>query len=76
MQKQWAFTKTYHNYINFSFRFYDIFFAYNIIQPSCFFFLEKVADAFRRPLKPLIASELSSFELAPQNVGHIILMLK
>ena len=44
MQKQWAFTKTYHNYINFSFRFYDIFFAYNIIQTSCFFFLEKVAD--------------------------------
>ena len=30
-----------------SFRFYDIFFAYNISQTSCFFFLEKVADVLR-----------------------------
>ena len=38
-----------HMIITFSFSFYDIFFVSNVIQTSCFFFLEKVADVFRRP---------------------------
>ena len=35
--------------ITFSFSFYDKFFIANVIQTSCFFFLEKVAGVFRRP---------------------------
>ena len=34
--------------ITFSFSFYDIFFVSNVIQTSCFFFLEKVADLYEQ----------------------------
>ena len=38
-----------HHVITFSFTFYHIFFVYNVIEISCFFPLEEVADAFCRP---------------------------
>ena len=34
--------------ITFSFRFYDIFFVYNVIQTSCFFCQKKVADLYEQ----------------------------
>ena len=40
-----------HIIITFSFRFYDMFFVYNIIETSCFFVLEKkITNPFCRPL--------------------------
>ena len=65
-----------HTIITFSFRFYYKFFVYNVIQTSCFFFLEKssrlkVADMFRRP-SVLIETLKRSFKLLYPNVRNSV----
>ena len=42
--------------ITFSFSFYDIFLVSNVIQTSCFFFLEKVADLYEQSSRCVLSA--------------------
>ena len=42
--------------ITFSFSFYETFFVSNVIQTSCFFYLEKVADLYEQSSRCVLSA--------------------